>query len=349
MFWIFIISKIFNTRERKTMNLKDYDIIFVSDYTTNHAHTNLSTGTLEMPEHEYFEEIYNALKEIGKSFNYVKSPKELIKKITTVKKPLILSIWSGKISKNRKCFVPAICESYGVPYFGADAFTNLLCADKIVSKEYAKQFGIKSANYDVVHSLKDLKTSYDLKYPVVVKPVCEGGSIGISSKESIVYNAEDANKLIKKLLKNFTPIMLEEYIQGFEVSVIVFGNKTEILRTGVTQLIINGKKFFTNEIWGYEDKKIDETASIECDGSELKDKIPWQNIQALFHSFDKVELIRFDGRINDDGFFLIELSPDAYIGSEGSVGYLYTKILKMSIKDMLIEFLTNSLNSNLIH
>ena len=200
----------------------------------------------------------------------------------------------------------------------------------------------------MIHSLKDLKSSYNLKYPIVIKPVCEGGSIGISSKESIVYNAEDANKLIKKLINNFTPIMLEEYIQGYEVSVIVFGNKKQILRTGITQLIINGKKFFTNEIWGFEDKKIDEKASIECDGSELTDKIPWENIKRLFYSFDKVELIRFDGRINDDGFFLIELSPDAYIGSSGSVGYLYTKILKMSIKDMLIEFLTNSINSNLI-
>ena len=88
------------------MNLKKYDIIFVSDYTTNHVKTNLSTETLEMPEHEYFEEIYGALEEIGNSFNYVKSPKELIKKITLVKNPLVLSIWSGKTSKNRKGFVP---------------------------------------------------------------------------------------------------------------------------------------------------------------------------------------------------------------------------------------------------
>ena len=151
--------------------------------------------------------------------------------------------------------------------------------------------------------------------------------------------------IVKELLKNFSPIMIEEYIPGYEVSVLVFGNNKKIIRKGVTQLKINNKTYFENELWGYEDKKENAT-SLEVDGSHLSERIPWDKIENLFFALGKVELIRFDGRINENGFYLLELSPDAYLGSDGSVGVFYTVKLNKSIKEMLVEFLENTISTH---
>ena len=136
--------------------------------------------------------------------------------------------------------------------------------------------------------------------------------------------------------------MIEEYIEGYEVSLVIFGNKKKIHRRGITKVVIGDKDYFKSEIWGYEDKKSDDT-SKEILADHLFNEIPWTNIDKLFYSFDKLELIRIDARINKNGFYLLELSPDAYLGSDGSVGIYYTQKLNFTIKDMIVEFLENSL------
>ena len=119
------------------INLKLYDVVFVSDLVNDHQKSSLKSLDLEKPERYYFNEIKEALKEIGKSFHFYDSPSKLIKGIAKLENPVVLSIWAGEKSQNRKTLIPAICESLEIPYFGADAFVNALCADKALSKEFA--------------------------------------------------------------------------------------------------------------------------------------------------------------------------------------------------------------------
>ena len=57
-----------------------------------------------------------------------------------------------------------------------------------------------------------------LNYPVIVKPNSEGSSLGID--EDSYCNSEIlAKDKALDLLKIFSPILIEEYIPGFEVTV----------------------------------------------------------------------------------------------------------------------------------
>lgn len=64
----------------------------------------------------------------------------------------------------------------------------------------------------------------------------------------------------------------------------------------------------------------------------------------LFKALGKVDVMRVDGRIGPDGFKLIELSPDCYMGADGSTalcfewaGYSYPQMLEL-LQNALAEF-----------
>ena len=60
-----------------------------------------------------------------------------------------------------------------------------------------------------------------IKYPIVIKPVNEGSSLGVY----ICKNKAQFKKNYNKLKKVYDKILIEEYIPGKEIQVAVMGNK----------------------------------------------------------------------------------------------------------------------------
>ena len=67
---------------------------------------------------------------------------------------------------------------------------------------------------------KMLKKNY-LNFPVVVKPINEGSSLGVK----IAKNILDLLKFSKSLFKKYNKLMYEQYISGQEIQVAVINNK----------------------------------------------------------------------------------------------------------------------------
>jgi D-alanine-D-alanine ligase len=64
------------------------------------------------------------------------------------------------------------------------------------------------------------------------------------------------------------------------------------------------------------------------------------DIMRLYYALGKIDYMRIDGRINSDGFTLIELTPDAYLGSDSSFALAGKKINKTY--EELLEMLINT-------
>ena len=56
-----------------------------------------------------------------------------------------------------------------------------------------------------------------IKFPIVLKPVNEGSSLGVK----VCQNEKKMKKFINYLLKKYNELILEEYIQGQEIQVAV--------------------------------------------------------------------------------------------------------------------------------
>lgn len=317
------------------------NIVLIADRVKNHNNANIKSTTLEFAEDDYFNALYASLKELDANLVHYENPKDFLKNINLHKNDVVLSIWSGEKSRNRKALVPSICEAHNIPYVGADSYLHIVSADKHLSKEICNHFNIPSANDVLIYDEKDLWLLENLKFPIIIKPNLEGGSIGIF-KNSFVKNTIDAKKVSRDLLKSFSPIIAEEYLVGEEVSVCIAGINESIDVFQIMEQKIGDKSFFTHEILSAEIKK---THDCPRTIKPANDALPWDEknkLLNLFNSLGKVEVMRIDGRINNKKFYLIELTPDCSLNITGSVslafknaGYTYKRMLEVLIENAI--------------
>jgi len=126
-----------------------------------------------------------------------------------------------------------ILEQRSIPFCGSDSDACRLAFDKQLAKQRFAQESIPTPDFDIVNCDKDLraaKAAWSL--PVVVKPVRQGSSIGIT----IVQHYEQLEPTIRRTLTRFGPVMVEEYISGRELTVgIVAGRALPIIEIRTNQ------------------------------------------------------------------------------------------------------------------
>lgn len=293
-------------------------IVLVMDFPKNIEHADLSRKDLEG---------YNCLasqltKKTFEEFATVKLYTDLgkfSKRILFHKNSIVFPMRWGTTSRTAKGLIPSLCEAHGIKYVGADSYTQILCNDKYLSKMYARDFGFQVPRGLLVRkgqTVSEIQAAIKyLTYPLVIKPNFGGGSSGISS-DSIADSADAALELIQKLFEyNFSPVLAEEYVEGYEVSLLLVGNKFGVQYCDEIQLSINEESFFKHSLWGFETKKVDLFSAHYVPSSYISAS-NMEKARQLFLSFEKADYLRIDGRINENGFFVIELSPDCYIGPE---------------------------------
>ncbi len=110
-------------------------------------------------------------------------------------------------------------EVMGIPYTGSGIRASAVAMDKIMTKELLTYHGIPTPAFDVVHGERGGRRR--VRLPLVVKPAEEGSTIGITRVKKI----KELEKA-KGLARRFGPrVLLEEYVQGREVTVGILGNQ----------------------------------------------------------------------------------------------------------------------------
>ncbi len=167
-------------------------------------------------------------KELKKSNKYklltIEPNGHFIKKLRKFKPKLVLNLLHGRYGEDG--YIQSILESEKVKYTHSGVLSSSLAIDKEISKKifmknkiltpsYFKFIFKKNINY------KNLITKIEkkLKFPIVLKPINEGSSVGvyITRKKNFVYS------LMK--LEKFKEILIEKYIPGREIQAAVLGNK----------------------------------------------------------------------------------------------------------------------------
>ena len=299
---------------------------------------NLFTDNLEFTSEIYYKAIIEAFNNLGIHYTVYDSPKKFIDNIQTHKNDIIFTaIWSGRKSRNRKSFLPAICEAYDLEYIGADTYVQTICQDKNLSKIFCKNYSIEIPKGYVIDKIDNISIINNLQYPVIVKPNCEGSSIGISDN-NIADTYEEAYLLAKKLIKKFSPIIIEEYIDGKEVSICITGRE-EIKICEAIALVVDGEEYFTHKIWGYETKKCGKSIVTRRNVTSEIDPSILESCKNIFMDLGKVDYMRIDGRIQNGKFYLIELTPDCSLHPECFMANAYYSN-NMNYSEMIESFIS---------
>ncbi len=115
--------------------------------------------------------------------------------------------------------VQQILDEAGIPYTGSSATASRLAFSKSAAKERFLQFGVPTPAYSLLHYTDDASrirtVTEEIGYPLVVKPDCQGSSLGIS----IVKSAAELPQAIKLCFQFDSFAVIEAAILGTEWTV----------------------------------------------------------------------------------------------------------------------------------
>ena len=112
----------------------------------------------------------------------------------------------------------------GVPFTGCGSTGLTLCKHKGISKKILSYHRIHTPDFVTIARGKRIARPKRLKFPILVKPLKEEASLGIS-QASFVESDEQFKERVQFIHEKFdNDVIAEEYIEGRELYVSIFGN-----------------------------------------------------------------------------------------------------------------------------
>ena len=121
--------------------------------------------------------------------------------------------------------VAAVFDLYRIPYTGSPPFALGLCLRKGITKRVLQDHGVPTPRFKILYEAKVPKR-LGLKYPLIVKPAWEDASSGLD-KNSVIRDPENPQLLVdqvKRIYAEYGPVLIEEFIEGRELHISVWGN-----------------------------------------------------------------------------------------------------------------------------
>jgi D-alanine-D-alanine ligase len=175
------------------------------------------------------EALARVFRSLGHEVRLLGDGPELVRAVLDDPPDFVFNIAEGHgISRSREARVPALLEMLGIPHSGSDPLTLALTLDKDCAKRLVRSHCSSVAvplgtlvpqGSDSLHALR----SVGLPLPVIAKPAWEGSSKGIRGT-CFVRQLEDLPEVVASLHRDHQqPVLLEEYIEGDELTVGVLG------------------------------------------------------------------------------------------------------------------------------
>ena len=172
---------------------------------------------------ETIQSIIIALEKIGHEVTFLEGDQTLYNNLQAVKPDICFNICEGHFGDAREAQVPAILEMLQVPYTGSRVMTLALALDKPMTKRILAYHGLPTPDFQVFER-EDEPLDPKLLFPLFVKPSREGTGMGVAAT-SIVRDESQLRTQLSHIFELYKqPALVEQFIEGREVTVGVIGN-----------------------------------------------------------------------------------------------------------------------------
>lgn len=276
--------------------------------------SSLSELEAEWDDAETIEAVGNALAERHEVIP-IEANEGAYEALLRTRPDIVFNMAEGAFGPCREGHIPSILEYLGIPYTASDPLTLNICLDKARTKEILAYHGLPTARFRVVAEKGFAFNS--LRYPLLVKPLFEGSSIGIRN-DSIVRSRQEMRQRVHWILDRFhEPALVEEYLPGREFTVAILGNGPEARVLPIVEMKFESLPSGVNPIYSYEAKWIWDVRSrpldiFECPAQlnpELKAEIERVCVEA-YRILRCRDWCRMDIRLDASGRpNILELNP----------------------------------------
>ncbi|MDH4248339.1 MAG: D-alanine--D-alanine ligase, partial [Deltaproteobacteria bacterium] len=151
---------------------------------------------------------------------------------------LVFNIAEGLYGFGREAQVPALLDSYGIPYVFSDPLVLSIALHKGMTKRVVRDSGVPTADFAVVASPEEAD-AVRLPFPLFAKPIAEGTSKGVLAT-SKVQTPQELRLVCAELLERFDqPVLVETYLPGREFTVGITGTGANAQVLGVLEVVVN--------------------------------------------------------------------------------------------------------------
>ena len=261
---------------------------------------------------------------------------KFVKKLRKFKPNLVLNLLHGRYGEDG--YIQAILESEKVKYTHSGALSSSLAIDKEISKKMFIKNNILTPPY-IKFTFKNnlnlkkiiIKVEKKIKFPVVLKPINEGSSVGV-----YITSKKNFNKNLLKLEK-FKEVLIEKYIPGREIQAAILGNKN----LGIIELKPK-RKFYDYKAKYSASAKTEHIIPVNI---SLKNLNKINSIAMKAHKLLKCRgVTRSDFRFYENKFYLLELNTQPGMTSLSLVPEIaryknisFIQLLEEIIKDASIN------------
>lgn len=179
-----------------------------------------------------------------------------------------------------------VLESMMLPYTGSGVLGSSVSMDKYRSKLIWQGLGLPTPGFALMRSDNDLETAVELGFPLMVKPVHEGSSIGMA----YVDNLDTLKAAWQTASQYDQQVMVERWVTGREYTVAILGE------TLLPMIRLETENLF-----------YDYQAKYELDTTRYH--IPCGLDQQLEHQFQQLSKTAFDA-VGTSGWGRVDLMVD---------------------------------------
>lgn len=282
------------------------------------------------------EAIASVLRSLGHTVELLGDGRELLKRLLANPPDFVFNFAEGTgIARSREARVPAVLEMLGIRYTGSDPLTMAATLDKDCAKRLVQSAGLAVPRGVLVEGKPDRGALRELRLPVIVKPAWEGSSKGIRGK-SLVERPEDLFDVIAAISGDHRqPVLVEEYIQGDELTVGVVGNAPPTI-IGIMRVLPNQPT--AHFVYSLEVKRdYVKQVRYECPAQLAPDDVAAVNDATLraWRALGCRDVSRFDFRLRDGVPYFLEVNPLPGLNPESSdlvilarlAGWPYPKLI----------------------
>ena len=209
----------------------------------------------------------------------------------------VFNILHGNKGGGEDGVLQGLLEALGVPCTGSGVLGTALAMDKIRTKQVWLALGLPTPRYIRLAKGRDVHAAArTLGLPVIVKPSCEGSSVGVSR----VFNDPDLDAAVELAARYPGELLMEQLIEGQELTVGVLGD----VALPSIRIVPAG------EYYDYHAKYVAEDTQYLCPGleGEAEEEIKKLALEA-FHAIGCEGWSRVDVMRDKAGkFYLLEVN-----------------------------------------
>jgi D-alanine-D-alanine ligase len=223
--------------------------------------------------------------------------------------------------------VPAALELTEIPYTGAGMRGLVIGNDRNLFKQLLIASDIPTPAYQFI-SRSNTKVDAELGLPLIVKLNESGGSVGIDN-EAVKESLEEAQEKVNELISTYkVPVIVERFIPGPEVTVIVFEDgrrKHTFMGEKNFRKKTDGKYYFTS-LESYDDPHA--YTYRKLNDKQMEDKIE-RLAERAFTILHNRDYSKFDVRIDKESGtpYFTDCNPNTAFGP--NKGLPFTEVLDL--------------------